>query len=210
MIIRRDFEQFDVPERLPVLPLRDVVLFPHVVMPLLVGRPASLGAVDAAQADEGSYLLVVAQKNAETPEPAPNELFRVGIVVRLAQVTRLAGGTARVLMEAVGRVRITRYATSQGYLRASTAALPFSTGSMEPDAKARARQVLTLFEEYVALHRRLPQEVVAIAQAANRVSGSFLRFTFIERSSSVLNSCRSSRGVIPWARRSVGCRSCSP
>ncbi len=167
MIIRRDFEQFDVPERLPVLPLRDVVLFPHVVMPLLVGRPASLGAVDAAQADEGSYLLVVAQKNAETPEPAPNELFRVGIVVRLAQVTRLAGGTVRVLLEAVGRVRITRYATSQGYLRASTAPLPFTTTGMEPDAKARARQVLSLFEEYVALHRRLPQEVVAIAQAAN-------------------------------------------
>ncbi|MEP7347249.1 MAG: endopeptidase La, partial [Gemmatimonadaceae bacterium] len=151
----------------PVLPLRDIVLFPNVVMPLLVGRPGSLAAVEAAEGEAGGYVLLVAQRNAETPEPAPGDLFRVGMIARLAQVSKLPGGTVRILMEAIARVRVTRFASGQGYLRASVTAAPFAADGLDPDGRARGRQVLSLFEEYVALHRRIPQEVVTVAQAAN-------------------------------------------
>lgn len=167
MLLVRDSERFEVPDRFPVLPLRDVVLFPYVVMPLLVGRPASLGAVDAAGSEGGGYILLVAQRTAETPEPVPGDLFRVGIIARLAQVSKLPGGTARILLESIARVRVTRFATGQGYLRASVTAAPFAADGSDPDGRARGRQVLSLFEEYVALHRRIPQEVVTVAQAAN-------------------------------------------
>ena len=167
MLLFRDSEQFDVPDRFPVLPLRDVVLFPYVVMPLLVGRPASIGAVEAAEGEGGGYLLLVAQRNAETPEPVPADLFRVGMVARLAQVSKLPGGTIRILLESIARVRVTRFASGQGYLRASVTAAPFAADGLDPDGRARGRQVLSRFEEYVALHRRIPQEVVTVAQAAN-------------------------------------------
>ncbi len=137
-------------------------------MPLLVGRPGSLGAVEAAETLEGGgYILLVAQRNAETPEPASVDLFRVGMIARLAQVSKLPGGTARILLESIARVRVTRFAAGQGYVRASVTAAPFSADGMDPDGRARGRQVLSLFEEYVSLHRRIPQEVVTVAQAAN-------------------------------------------
>ena len=79
LILTRDTERFQVPERLPVLPLRDVVLFPYVVMPLIIGRSQSLAAVDAAASD-GNVVLLVAQRNADQQDPAAADLFRIGVV----------------------------------------------------------------------------------------------------------------------------------
>src|SRR3954467_3942475 len=90
------------PRRLPVLPLRDVVVFPHVAMPLLVGRQASLSAIEAA-ASEGGQLFVVTQRSADTEEPAAADLYRVGTVARIVQATRQANGTARILIEGTER-----------------------------------------------------------------------------------------------------------
>ncbi len=165
VILTRDSESFVVPDRLPVVPLRDVVVFPYVVMPLLVGRDASLAAIAAAPDDE-KLLVLVAQRNAETSEPAAADLHRMGVVARVRQLTRLPSGTARVLVEALGRVRITRYSQSHGHLRAAIAPAPLSGEVLSADERARARQVLARFEEYVALQRRLPAEVVALAQAS--------------------------------------------
>src|SRR4051812_16008205 len=75
------------PRRLPVLPLRDVVVFPYVAMPLLVGRQGSLGAIEAA-AEEGGLLFLVAQRSADTEEPVAGDLHRVGVIARIAQATR--------------------------------------------------------------------------------------------------------------------------
>src|SRR5574342_972078 len=94
----RDGEAIHVAERLPVLPLRDVVVFPNVAMPLLVGRSGSLAAVEAA-ADEGAMLFLVAQRNPETDEPVAADLHRVGVISRILQIARQPNGTAKVLIE---------------------------------------------------------------------------------------------------------------
>src|SRR3954471_5506290 len=95
--------------RLPVLPLRDVVFYPYVVMPLLVGRPGSLAAIESAMASHG-MLMLVAQRNAEVEDPAAADLFRVGVVARIVQISKQPNGTARILLEGVTRASVARYA----------------------------------------------------------------------------------------------------
>jgi ATP-dependent Lon protease len=151
-----------------VLPLRDVVVFPNVAMPLLVGRPASLAAIEAAASDNG-MLFLVAQRSADTEEPAASDLHRVGVVARIVQASRQANGTARILIEGVARARVTRYVPAAGYLRAALAEEP-EQAHEDPEAlHVRARRVLALFEEYVSLHRRIPNEVVALVQGADSI-----------------------------------------
>jgi ATP-dependent Lon protease len=151
--------------RLPVLPLRDVVVFPFVAMPLIVGRQGSLGAIEAAAA-EGGRLFLVAQRSADTEEPAAGDLHRVGTVARIVQATRLANGTARILVEGEARARVTRYVPASGHLRSILAEEP-EPGTDDPASlNVLARRVLALFEEYVALHRRIPNEVIALVQGA--------------------------------------------
>ncbi len=153
----------EVPERLPVLPLRDMVVFPHMVVPLIVGRPGSLAAVELAAETEG-WLLLVAQRSSEVQEPAAADLFRVGTVGRVLQSTALANGTTRVLLEGFARVRVTRYATTAGFIRASIAPLDREPETGPAEEVPGRRRVLTLFEEYVQLHRRIPPEIVALVQ----------------------------------------------
>jgi ATP-dependent Lon protease len=160
LTLLRESETFEVDERVPVLPLRDLVLFPHVVIPLLVGRTASLSAVDAAS--ENRFILLVAQRNPEVQEPVAADLYRVGVVARLLQVARQNSGTTKVLVEGIARARVTRYMPSAEYLRAVIEPAPFPTGDDTPESRARVRSVLTAFEEYVALARRLPPEVVGL------------------------------------------------
>jgi ATP-dependent Lon protease len=152
-------------ERLPVLPLRDVVVFPHVVIPLLVGRAASLAALDAAVADD-SYVLLVAQKRPDTEEPGSTDLFRVGVVARIHQLSRLPNGTTRVLVEAVARAKVTRYAMAGSHLKANVQPMPFDSSPMSVEDELQARRSVSSFEEYVALHRRLPDEVLQLVGGA--------------------------------------------
>jgi len=157
------------PRRPPVLPLRDVVIFPYVAMPLLVGRPASLAAIEAAAGEDG-MLFLVSQRSADMEEPAAGDLNRVGVVARIVQATRQANGTARILVEGISRSRVTRYVPAAGFLRAALS----EEVAPEPEDPAAlnvlARRVLALFEEYVALHRRIPNEVVALVQGADSVA----------------------------------------
>src|ERR687896_1294870 len=119
----RDADTFDIPERLPVLPLRDLVVFPYAVMPLLVGRQGSLAAVEAAVADAGMILLV-AQRRGDVQEPAAGDLERVGVAARILQAAKLPGGTTKVLIDGLSRARVTRYATSGGHIRATVDPMP--------------------------------------------------------------------------------------
>jgi ATP-dependent Lon protease len=161
----RDAGDVAAGDRVPVLPLRDVVLFPHVVMPLLVGRPASLAAVDTAGAADKQVLLV-AQRNPDVQEPVAADLYRMGVVGRIHQLATLANGTTKVLVEGLARVRVTRYAQAGTHLRATVAPAPFGDPSTSAEGQALTRRVLSLFEEYVSLHRRIPDEVVALVQGA--------------------------------------------
>ena len=156
-------------ERIPVLPLRDTVLFPHVMMPLLVGRPGSLAAVaeasiGAALQSEPAELLLVAQKDPEVPEPAARDLHRVGTLARIAQRTSLPNGTVRILVEGVRRVRVSRFVAGGDLLKASVEAFDLIEDSDDPAAEveARSRRLAALFEEYVALSRKLPAELVPL------------------------------------------------
>ena len=161
-----DGETLTTPDRLPVLPLRDVVVFPYVAMPLLVGRQASLAAIEAAAAESG-MLFLVTQRSADTEEPAAGDLHRVGVLARIVQATRQANGTARILVEGMSRARVTRYVPATGFMRA-TLAEESETPVADPEAlNVLTRRVLALFEEYVSLHRRIPNEVIALVQGAD-------------------------------------------
>jgi ATP-dependent Lon protease len=165
--VRRDAEVFTVPDRLAVLALRDVVLFPHVSMPLLVGRPASLAAVDSAMAEE-RYILLVTQRSGDTDEPAAADLYRGGVVARIAQLARAPSGAAKILVEGLARVRVTRYVPAGDHLRAQVLPVEEQSSPDEIDeVEALARRVVSLFEEYVSLHRRIPPEVVTLVQGAD-------------------------------------------
>ena len=166
---QRDNETIPTSDRIPVLPLRDVVIFPYVVIPLLVGRPASLAAIEAALAED-KIILLVAQRDGEKQEPAAADLHRTGVIGRVVQVSRLPTGTTRVLVEGVARARVTRYIPAGNVLRAAAAPFPFDpAAAQEPETEALSRRVMNSFEEYVSLHRRIPPEIVSIIQSADSI-----------------------------------------
>jgi ATP-dependent Lon protease len=139
-------------------------------MPLLIGRAGSLAAVAAAT--EGTQeLLLVTQRDADVQTPASSDLHRVGVRARLQQVTRLAGGTTKILVEAVSRVRVQRYTASRGgtLLEARVTPWPLALKAAAPAAPhgepATLRHALSLFDEYANLHRRLPPEIVGLLQS---------------------------------------------
>jgi ATP-dependent Lon protease len=148
------------------LPLRDVVIFPYVVIPLLVGRPASLAAIDAA-VEGDKLILLVAQKDGETQEPTAADLHRTGVLGRVLQVARLPNGSTRVLVEGFARARVTRYISGGSHIRAVAGPVEWIEPAPDTEIRALANRVVSLFEEYVALHRRIPPEVVGLIQSTD-------------------------------------------
>ena len=161
-----DGEVIATPARLPVLPLRDVVVFPYVVMPLLVGRAASLAALDAAGSGD-NLVMLIAQRDPETQEPAAADLYRVGVVARVRQLSRLGTGTVKVLVEGIARARVARFVPSAECLRAIVEPMAPLTLEGDNDAEPHLRRALSLFEEFVAVHRRLPPELVTLIQGSD-------------------------------------------
>ncbi len=154
-------EQHDlvhVPESVPVLPLRDVVIFPGMVTPLLVGRPRSLAALDEAMKGD-RLLLVLTQRQMNIDDPAPKDLYEMGSVVKILQLMRLVEGTMRILVEGVSRGQALRFHKTKKYLRADVRAVsasPVESTQME----AMVRSVSSQFTEYVQLNKRIPDEVL--------------------------------------------------
>ncbi len=147
-----------VPESVPVLPLRDVVIFPGMVTPLLVGRPRSLAALDEAMKGD-RLLLVLTQRQMNIDDPAPKDLYEMGTVVKILQLMRLVEGTMRILVEGVSRGQALRFHKTKKYLRADVRMVTASsveTNQME----AMVRSVSSQFTEYVQLNKRIPDEVL--------------------------------------------------
>ncbi len=156
--ISQQDDSIHIPDSVPVLPLRDVVIFPGMVTPLLVGRPRSLAALDEAMKGE-RLLLVVTQKQMNVDDPAPKDLYEVGTVVKILQLMRLVEGTMRILVEGVSRGETLRYHKTKKYLRADVRvvnASPVESNQME----AMVRSVSSQFTEYVQLNKRIPDEVL--------------------------------------------------
>ena len=151
----------DHPEALslPVLPLRDVVVFPHMVIPLFVGRDKSIRALELAM-ESDKRILLVAQKSAETDDPSAADLYAIGTLAHVLQLLKLPDGTIKVLVEGVERVRVERVTQGDGTL-SGHAVVVESTEKREPrEIEATARSLMTLFEQYVKTNRKLPPELL--------------------------------------------------
>ena len=144
---------------LPVLPLRDVVVFPHMVIPLFVGRDKSIRALDLAMEGDKQVLLV-AQKAAETDDPGAEDLHPVGTLAQVLQLLKLPDGTIKVLVEGVVRASIDSVREVDGTL-AGTATVVEAGEDREPrEVEAIARSLMGLFEQYVKTNRKLPPELL--------------------------------------------------
>jgi len=157
----RDGSLIEVNTKLPVLPLKEVVIFPYMIYPLLVGRTSSLRAVEEAMLQDKHIFLLV-QKNMKQEEPGTKDLYRIGVVARVLQVLKLPNGLMKVLVEGVIRGRISRFIPKADYLQAQ---IEVTTEDEEVTAatKAKVRKVSDLFKDYVRLNRNLPDEVMLTA-----------------------------------------------
>ena len=143
---------------LPLLPLRDVVVFPHMVIPLFVGRPKSIKALDAAM-DAGKHILLVAQKQAAKDDPAAEDLYEIGSVATILQMLKLPDGTVKVLVEGTQRARVSRVADLGDYLSAQGEAVAGDAGHPH-EVEAMRRALLAQFDQYVKLNKKIPPEIL--------------------------------------------------
>ncbi len=169
---------FEIPDELPVIALRDIVFFPYMVLPLLIGRPPSVAALAAARAGDRLALLV-AQRDPGVDNPGQGDLHRVGTVVRVVQVKELKGGTARAVLEGLGRARIEGFPGDEPPLRASVSLVTEFEHEVDPapdpGLDALVRSAEELFREYVQLCDKIPDEMVAtVSEAADRVRTAHL------------------------------------
>src|SRR5450432_4186868 len=142
----------------PLLPLRDVVVFPHMVIPLFVGRPKSIKALDVAM-ETGKHILLVAQKSAAKDDPAGEDLYPIGSVATILQMLKLPDGTVKVLVEGTQRARIVSIDDSGEYMSAEATMLGGAEdGTHEIEAMRRA--LLGQFDQYVKLNKKIPPEIL--------------------------------------------------
>ncbi len=143
---------------LPLLPLRDVVVFPHMVIPLFVGRPKSIKALEAAM-EAGRQIMLVAQKAAGKDEPKPDDMFDVGCVSTILQMLKLPDGTVKVLVEGIQRAHTHGVSDNGDYFVADvTPVVPESEG--KPEIEALRRAVTQQFDQYVKLNKKIPPEIL--------------------------------------------------
>ena len=142
----------------PLLPLRDVVVYPQIVQPLFVGRPKSIKALEVAMASNKKVLLV-AQKNASDDEPAADDLYQIGTVATILQLIRLPDGTVKVLVEGLNRAQLRNVSFDEDHFRAETLSLQ-TEAVAEKEAELLIRSLLSQFEQYVQLSKKIPPEVM--------------------------------------------------
>ena len=158
-MFERDSGPGPQPLTLPVLPLRDVVVFPHMVIPLFVGRAKSISALERAQAQDKKIFLV-AQKDAAQDDPGIDDIYQIGTVSTILQLLKLPDGTVKVLVEGVERAEIESYDEVDDCFTASVVLLPEVQAS-ERESDVISRSLLTQFEQYVKLNKKVPQEIVS-------------------------------------------------
>ncbi|MBI5936803.1 MAG: endopeptidase La [Betaproteobacteria bacterium] len=153
--------QYTSPVTLPLLPLRDVVVFPHMVIPLFVGRPKSIKALEVAM-EAGKHILLVAQKSAAKDEPSFEDMYQVGTVASILQMLKLPDGTVKVLVEGNQRMKIRDFADEKTHF--SGTAEPLAEGEEgweDTEIEAMRRALLAQFDNYVKLNKKIPPEIMA-------------------------------------------------
>ena len=181
--LTRADDQLEVPDRLPVVPLRDLVFFPYIVLPILIGRRRSVAALQAAPEYE-EMVLLVAQKDHGVDDPGTGDLFRIGTIARVVQVSQLPDGTSRVVLEGLGRARIKRLTTTTEALLANIELLVDREAEHDakegPDPRSDALNTVTqavvkLYADYAGLHERIPEELSGMLSA----DGDRVRFAHL-------------------------------
>ncbi|SEQ38500.1 ATP-dependent proteinase. Serine peptidase. MEROPS family S16 [Devosia sp. YR412] len=143
----------------PVLPLRDIVVFPGMIVPLFVGREKSVKALEEVMRDD-KHILVVTQKNAQDDDPAPDQIYDTGTIATVLQLLKLPDGTVKVLVEGLSRATIDRYLQTVDYFEAEASVLPEPVEDAT-ELEALSRSATTEFESYVKLNKKISAEVVA-------------------------------------------------
>jgi ATP-dependent Lon protease len=146
-------------QRVPVLPLRDVVVYPHMVIPLFVGREKSIHALDSAMADN-KQILLVAQKSAEVDDPGEDDIHMIGTLATILQLLKLPDGTIKVLVEGVERARLENLKIEGEYFSAEIAPLSYEETLDEREVEVLTRSILGLFDQYVKLNKKVPPEIL--------------------------------------------------
>lgn len=146
------------PITLPLLPLRDVVVFPHMVIPLFVGRPKSIKALEAAM-EAGRQIMLVAQKAAGKDEPKPDDMFEVGCVSSILQMLKLPDGTVKVLVEGLQRATTQSITDGEEHFVAEVLPIPPEVDT-KPEVEALRRAVTQQFDQYVKLNKKIPPEIL--------------------------------------------------
>jgi ATP-dependent Lon protease len=158
-------KEITVIHRVPLLPLRDTVVFPHMVVPLFVGREKSIGALEEATAPGSEKeILLSAQRRARTDEPVPDDIHSVGTLSTVIQLLRLPDGTIKVLVEGKRRAVIRQFVKTDGFFEVEVEPLP-DQGGTSPELEALVREVSSTFETYVKLNKRIAPEILASVQS---------------------------------------------
>src|SRR6266699_1828446 len=146
----------------PVLPLRDIVVFPHMIVPLFVGREKSIKALEEVMRSD-TFILLATQKNASDDDPATSAIYEMGTLASVLQLLKLPDGTVKVLVEGAARARVARYTDRAEYYEAD-AVVAADTAGEQVEAEALARSVVNEFENYVKLNKKVSPEVVGVVQ----------------------------------------------
>jgi len=145
---------------LPILPLRDIVVFPHQPVPLFVGREKSVRALEEAMKNEGKQILLATQKDKDDDDPSPEGIYDVGVVATVLQLLKLPDGTVKVLVEGRARAGVSRFTAQSEFYEAEIAYVA-EDGSGSAEAEALSRAVVEQFENYVKLNKKVPPEALA-------------------------------------------------
>lgn len=146
---------------IPVLPLRDVVVYPHMVIPLFVGRGKSIKALEAAMVDS-KQIFLVAQKKSSNDDPLPTDIYQTGTLSTVLQLLKLPDGTVKVLVEGEKRARANEYFQDKGYLESSLEILEEVNNAVEePEVGILMRSLMSQFEQYIKLNKKIPPEVLS-------------------------------------------------
>src|SRR5205807_4497249 len=146
----------------PVLPLRNIVVFPHVIVPLFVGREKSVRALEEVMRND-TFILLATQKNASDDDPATDAIYEVGTLASVLQLLKLPDGTVKVLVEGAERARVVKYGERTDYYEADAILLAGDAGE-RVEAEALTRSVVTEFESYVKLNKKVSPEMVGVVQ----------------------------------------------
>ena len=145
-------------QQLPLLPLRDVVVFPHMVIPLFVGRPKSIKALEAAM-EQGKSIMLAAQKAAAKDEPSAEDIYEIGCVANILQMLKLPDGTVKVLVEGAQRARIHKITELDSHFTAELTPVESEPGD-EAEVEAMRRAIVQQFDQYVKLNKKIPPEIL--------------------------------------------------